>query len=501
MKVIKKIVKLKKNPSRFFLESRFFYFRKLGQFLINSGYREDNNQVHKKLSCTLYINSLNDGKILEVFKRIASICSFNLKVGNFNLPYEEKIGVLIEYEEQIQKIEFFKDIFIERNGNLYLKRGCNELFLLDFEDMSEDLLIRVNQIKVAFWKLADDNKNLYEYYKDNPVANSISVFNFALKGGVYNQHVNTSVAKILSEGKYLSEKEFNFFFSKLNRILGPCAETERAVSSIYKDIDRFSSATLMRLAAFLCEAGDYSRSLDLAEQAYVKDKEAWRKNRYLGLSNFLHTEKIASESWLEQDASYFETLKQNQNLLIDKIKDANFDFHVVGNSPCEVGKNKGELIDSSGLVIRFNSANVEYPNDRDYGRKTNILVLNPRYYETERNTKSNLDLIVVSDGSLYSTKNLGFRLHDLFNQAPVSLIPHKLERDLVSKLEASPSSGLKILYWIYTHFGLIDRQKISGFSLTDQSDGLSKNYASSDRILPIIHNWQNEGSIFKKITR
>ena len=437
----RKLNKLLKNPTAFLLDSRYFYFRKAGQTLFNINNKINNSSkfntgvnasdkndvikknVDNKSKGTLYISSSIDYRILEVIKKIVAVAGLNIEVGEFDLSVDENVEAVLQIEDEITKLHFSADSFFYLEDGLYLRKGIDKFICEDFPFNSDILRKNIDFLNIAFWKLASDNKALFGFYKNKNDAKLADVVTYGVKGGVYNKELTGMAVKLLVENRSLTDSQINLIFSKLYRIKGPCSETEAAINAVLKEKKRLSSSTLIKLAAFLCEAGDYSRCVDVVKLA----KSSLESYRYIGLSNFLYKEKIVDTVWAEQDAFYFDILKKNSNIFQHKIFSSNLNFNVVGNSPCELGLAKGASIDSSDLVIRFNSANVDYPYCVDYGKKTNILVINPRYYETKRNLKSNLDLIIISDGSLYSTRNLAYRLHDLVEEAPLCLIPDKVD--------------------------------------------------------------------------
>lgn len=518
----RKFRKLVSAPEKFFLDSRFFYFRKFGQVLVNvkkgrgqaglmksinqgtvlipEGGGKKNSGVNEEgVIAELFVSDALEEGFVNVLEKMCKLANVKLEVGPFDLPVKDGIFCILMSDDGIAKIKIEKDAFFEVDGSLFLRKGMGGLFKFDFSPVSNGVSSAAEFLKVAFWKLADDNKSLFDFYRENPRADALSVVNYGLKGGVYSEDIVARSVNILCTRKSLTDGQINFIFSKLYRVCGPSSFTEKAVNAVLREKKRLSASTLMKLASFLCEAGDYTRCVDVAKIARSASKSAWEDNRYIGLSNFLFHERMTNEAWAEQDAFYFDLLRKNQNILPDLI--GGNDFRVVGNSPCDIGKRRGLKIDSSDLVVRFNSAVVDYPHSLDYGSKTDVLVLNPRYYETKRNTKDNLKLIVVSDGSLYATRNLAYRLHDLHGQAQICLVPDRVDRLLVHALGASPSSGMKILYWLYLCFGPIDRSRLCGFSMVDQNDGVSLNYQSQEkRVLPIIHDWIAERKLLDNIS-
>ncbi|WP_312971733.1 glycosyltransferase family 29 protein [Atlantibacter sp.] len=259
----------------------------------------------------------------------------------------------------------------------------------------------------------------------------------------------------------------------------------------------------MNLAAFFTESGSYDAALELANKAKEKDKEAWSKHRYLGLTFLLTSNDLLKDEWALKDSKLFLELSRNQWLFEDYITNNWAQVAIVGNAPKELHLKKGILIDQYEKVVRFNGAITEYPYSIDYGKKTNILVINPRYFETPRNAKYDLDFIIISDGNLYSSKNISLKLHDLSQfSSRICFLPRKLDISLTKRISASPSSGLKFLSWLYSINGPISRARIFGFSLTDQSYGVATSYSSGQRVgLNTIHNWTNEKEYLESIIK
>jgi hypothetical protein len=180
-------------------------------------------------------------------------------------------------------------------------------------------------------------------------------------------------------------------------------------------------------------------------------------------------------------------------------------FCVVGNSPIEIGKNKGKIIDSFKSIIRFNDFSLNQPVD--YGSKINVWVraTNDLVIETI-NDKLNYkyDLIMLR---AKSEKNEGFR-KNLAEQKINYLIPPKeYEVDLSKELNAIPSTGILFLY-ILKENGYSFGKNVFGFSFFDVQDinqyGNHHYYlVDSSKISKGIalskHKWEREKEFFNKI--
>jgi hypothetical protein len=288
---------------------------------------------------------------------------------------------------------------------------------------------------------------------------------------------------------------------KLWRVFGPTIWLTQYFNGLVdKFKDKLTSSDLMFVAAYLCETGDYRKSLKLTQEARKKRKETWFENRYLGLTNLLVKEHQTNESWALQYSDMFSKIVEQANALPELIYSHRKDLVVVGNSPNIIGTSCGKIIDSSSLVIRFNTAETRHPFSIDVGRKTDVLVMNPDYSQTRRNFERECSHIVVSNGDLYSSQNIGAKIHDIPSRHILSFIPSYIDRFVTQAIGASPSSGLKMLYWIYSIIGELDPDRLFGFSMGEQPVGHATSYsAPSPTRLPIVHDWHAEQQFFNTL--
>lgn len=495
--VYKKTRKLLLNPKKFFEDSKYFNQRvkvnaapNVKKIVLKKNEAKVSNN---KSGINLYVcNSYNNVPKLKNHIEVSCGKYVNLKFGDYRLKPNE---VIFDFSGNIYRYElsypFENDTLVK--GLLLITPN-----LIDkYEDVDQKLLNVIHQINVSHMKSLNDFNSLYYYYKDRPECTEESKVKYALNAGIYTQEI-ISLAINLIDSKYLTlhQNDLILIFRKLYRILGPDARLESIANKLAGTIRKelFPVHFIMLLAAFFTESGEYEKAIEMAGKAKSKDKDAWSKYRFLGLTHLLYSNKYLDDEWAKNDHDLFLQLSKDEwefELYASLNKKS---ISIVGNAPIEIGLRKGAEIDKGYKVTRFNGAITDYPFSLDYGKKTNILVINPRYYETPRNRKFGLDFIIISDGNLYSTKNLALKIHDLKQYSDkICLLPRRLDLTLTQKIGASPSSGLKYLSWLYSINGPIPRENVYGFSLTDQAHGVATSYSSGRRVgLNTIHNWSSE---------
>lgn len=183
----------------------------------------------------------------------------------------------------------------------------------------------------------------------------------------------------------------------------------------------------------------------------------------------------------------------------------NSNFCVVGNSPAEIGKNKGKIIDSFKSIIRFNDFSLKHSTD--YGSKINVWVraTNDLVIET-LNDKLNLkyDLIILR---AKSEKNEEFRKKLVERKINYLIPPIEYEINLSKELNAIPSTGILFLY-ILKENGYSLNKNVFGFSFFNVQDieqhgnhhyYLANNNKISQGIALSKHKWEREKEFFNKI--
>lgn len=174
---------------------------------------------------------------------------------------------------------------------------------------------------------------------------------------------------------------------------------------------------------------------------------------------------------------------------------------VVGNSPIELGKNKGKLIDSFDIVIRFNNFELK-GFEKDYGSKASIWAITPAFENMKQKRFFDFDFVISADTSDYLIPfkrgvilNMALSNTAFFRIATYEFMKETQMRTL--------SLGLTMLLYLLKHKDKIKSLNICGFALDDQKNG-SNHYFQGDpsrgKILP-FHNWDKEKKILNELIK
>ncbi|HDS0941517.1 glycosyltransferase family 29 protein [Pseudomonas plecoglossicida] len=417
----------------------------------------------------------------------------NIHIGNYRFA---KSTIVFDLAGQVYPAELSSPI----ENNIFVK---GFLLLTPKETLtganrSSDKLFAdiTHKINVEHMKSISDFNLLYKYYENRPERNEQSQVKYALNAGVYESDIIRKAITLLESPTALNPKDTIFTFRKVYRVIGTDQRLEIVANRLAATVKKepYPTDFIMLLAAFFTESGDFKRALEMAEKAKSKDSAAWSKYRFLALGHLLYSAGLSDDTAVQQDHDLFLRLTRNEWEFENYLTEHFGNLAIVGNSPIELSKRKGATIDAHTKVLRFNSAITDFPHCIDYGKKTSVLITNPRYYETQRNRKHELDFILISDGNLFSTRDLFYKVNDLSQFTDkICLLPRKVDLSLTQKICASPSSGLKFLTWLYEISGPIPDRNLFGFSLTDQAHGVATSYSSGRKVgLNTIHNWSSE---------
>lgn len=175
-------------------------------------------------------------------------------------------------------------------------------------------------------------------------------------------------------------------------------------------------------------------------------------------------------------------------------------FCVIGNAPTEIGLGNGMKIDSFDVVIRMNDYKLTYPED--YGTKQTVWVrvANPEV-TTDHSTLS--ELVIFASNNFATKRRDAYRylLPLYLREYAYTAIPSHIYQELIRKLDALPSTGLAMLYWIYKLVGKIPRTQIFGFSHLSESRDFKSHYFESDSEIGVhLHEWNKETLLLNEIT-
>ncbi|KAB0504868.1 glycosyltransferase family 29 protein [Pseudomonas moorei] len=485
---IRKTKKLILHPRKFFIDRQ----RKIDAAKSQPATTIKKPQQKPKYKLYLNSNFTNSEKLnshtINILKNHA-----NLQVGDYRFAYSD---IIIEISGKVYIAELSSPIENNTLVKGFFLATAKEAFEGEKNKTDSIFLDILHKINIDHMKSVGDFNLLFKYYEDRPERNEQSQIKYALSAGIYEPDIVEKAISLLTSQSTPPPKDITFLFKKLYRVLGTDQKLEPIANklSILVKKDSYPVDFIMLLAAFFTESGDFKRAIEVATIAKSNDPEAWTKYRYLGLSHLLYSSGQCSELAIKQDHDLYLSLSRNEWEFEKYILENSQSLAIVGNSPVEVSRRKGEIIDNHRKVVRFNSAIIDHPHCLDYGKKTNILITNPRYYETQRNRKYDLDFVIISDGNLFSTRDLYYKINDLIQFTDnICLIPRKVDLQLTQKIYASPSSGLKFLTWLYSINGTIRQKSLFGFSLTDQAHGVATSYASGRKVgLNTIHNWSSE---------
>lgn len=217
-------------------------------------------------------------------------------------------------------------------------------------------------------------------------------------------------------------------------------------------------------------------------------------------SLFLGVEKFEEMSDFNDFAiikAYYALLESHTKSFVKYLRRKS--IAIVGNSPCELGKNKGMEIDSHDVVIRFNNFSIDEKYINDYGKKTNVWALTPALNSIMERENISFDFVLCAHTNRKTPMNRFNILKNwIFSGANVAQIPCI---DILIKYDIRVMSmGLIVALWILEN---IDFKKMNlyGFSLKEQERGVTHYFEgdpSKGKILP-IHKWDQESQILASI--
>lgn len=249
----------------------------------------------------------------------------------------------------------------------------------------------------------------------------------------------------------------------------------------------------------------------LIEQGRIEDAELFL-NRYVYYFGQVDFEAILLIAKFVYDRGYkSDVIKRSaeiydhitKNILNKNIFEGKT-IAVVGNSGCELGKNKGKEIDSHNIVIRFNS----YPEDKkwlnDYGSKTNIWIRNISPDAKQKNDMDRFDYIIQHENIIHRTldkKNLDL-IYKTYScvKDKYFVVPDELRFELAKKSGIyRPTSGCTILWTLYKLLGSLKGVDVYGFSFLSKDYTDIKHYFDNICKIDINHDMKLEIDLLHKL--
>lgn len=171
---------------------------------------------------------------------------------------------------------------------------------------------------------------------------------------------------------------------------------------------------------------------------------------------------------------------------------------IVGGSPCESGKNKGEEIDSHDIVIRFNN----YPQDekffKDYGKKTNIWVRQGSRDVVNKKDLSCYDYVIWADdftSFIVKDYNILKPLQDYlknYGNKCLSIESHYYQALKQDSGIMRPTSGAIVFFYLKEILGGLENVDAYGFAFLSNDVNDNKHFFDKLCKISTIHDFFQE---------
>lgn len=259
------------------------------------------------------------------------------------------------------------------------------------------------------------------------------------------------------------------------------------------------------MASILCESGNYRDAINLAKSCLDEQPDIFRRKQYLRLATLIFNDKDYLKNLPQDEMIYvselnncfYHILKSREKIESDITRNKK-NIKTIGNSPNQRGIKKGKEINSSNLVIRFNSYDTSLTRRADIGFKTDIWVKSPSFEEVERKPLTSIKSVIITGTNHLDRSPSAYDFfYDFYkNNIPATNIPQDLYHALSKKISSPPSGGMQVLYWIKELNGRLDISNIHGFSL-DKDNALKGPNGEVNQKIKYSHNWEKEINIIK----
>ena len=263
-----------------------------------------------------------------------------------------------------------------------------------------------------------------------------------------------------------------------------------------------SPTQMISAAALLAEVGRLNDAVLTVERALRLDRHILTRCRYAGLTGVLGA--MCPDLVIRHGADVLaaERFRSFAGTFARLVKESDGSIAVVGNSPAELGRGRGEEIDRRRLVVRFNSFSTAPEFRADFGSKVDVWSRDINYRNMRRRDSERFQVELLPIPVYWRVKNGQDALVDaMLRDATIEEVPQTLHSELRTKLGAPPSSGLSVLYWLRELLGSLDDVLIAGFSLSDQVSGPTHYSSVPPLKAPPPHDWQRERAFFDDLIK
>ena len=274
-----------------------------------------------------------------------------------------------------------------------------------------------------------------------------------------------------------------------------------------KKLKFFPNTELLIYIICLLENNCYEKAKNLL-YSYISLHGNYDIWRFLPVAKFAR-ELGFSDYKIERASLVFDKLEEHrkQDSFIKLLKNKN--VAIVGNAPSEIGKNKGEEIDSADLVIRINNYQIT-GYEKDYGSKTDIWIRGFGAQDIKDYTKSNkYQFAGIAGDYIHIPLYWAFQLENLYRDLVIENIqtgyisPYYYQK-LRSEYDLDPTTGFSTIYTLLNTISP-DKIKFYGFSfLQEREDGYATHYFNdrSDaeaKKMSINHSFTKESCIIREL--
>ena len=245
------------------------------------------------------------------------------------------------------------------------------------------------------------------------------------------------------------------------------------------------------------------RTVDKLLSSYPKLGDKY--DQVLPLAAYLSSRKVppvllSDRKRVAEFAELYKHITNRTLSFIEALREKTRTIAIVGNSPCEVGLGRGELIDSHDVVARFNTFSIEDRFAIDYGKKCSIHVRLPGRVG-DNGSSLTTGLIILNRADLIYRQRDWTNILVLWRQGvEVSAFPTGFHKALFKELGGKPSSGIAFCALVKEMRGSLPRESCFGFSFVDQvgKDATSAHYFREARP-SFQHRWQREKILFDRL--
>lgn len=272
--------------------------------------------------------------------------------------------------------------------------------------------------------------------------------------------------------------------------------SDKLLNTLYAEVSALHSYGAVTLAGWLLERGDIERARSIIKLSSHRDDLNVYIKQNVSIACLMHEHTAIAE---QDDIFCLMMASDTYTRFYEYLQSAS--IIVVGNSPCEIGKNKGELIDQHDIVIRFNNFHLGLDeHSADYGKKTSVWLHSGApdvVFSSE--VIDSVDYVVMSGELRYMCWHSVATLLKVYRFAPEKVVffPGSVLMAIYGSLPLLyPTSGIKLLKWLALNNLNF---KYCGFMLTDQDEG-SRNYFFTKKVYTgTSHSWNREARVFNKL--